>query len=54
LLENCEQLEELFDLTNIFANIDQVILHKLAHLREKNQPPREFRRLMHELTLLVG
>mmetsp|Transcript_4750 Transcript_4750/g.11160 ORF Transcript_4750/g.11160 Transcript_4750/m.11160 type:complete len:260 (-) Transcript_4750:379-1158(-) len=31
-----------------------VLLHKLAHLREVHQPPREFRRLMHDLTLLVG
>jgi len=32
----------------------QVLLHKLAHLREVNQPPREFRRLMHDITLHLG
>ena len=32
----------------------QVLLHKLSHLRDGSLPPREFRRLLHEVTLHLG
>ena len=32
----------------------QVLLHKLALLRDQANPPREFRRLLHECTLHLG
>jgi uracil phosphoribosyltransferase len=38
----------------VFVCEHPVIGHKLAHLRTADQPPREFRRLVHELTLLIG
>lgn len=31
-----------------------VLLHKLSHLRDGSLPPREFRRLLHEVTLHLG
>jgi len=32
----------------------QVLLHKLSHLRDASLPPRDFRRLLHEVTLHLG
>lgn len=41
-------------MTGVYLSNHPVILDKMALLREKNTPPREFRRLLHEISLLLG
>jgi len=43
----------MFD-AGFWAILLQVLLHKLALLRDQEKPPREFRRLLHECTLHIG
>lgn len=38
---------------NVFVSSHPLILHKLARLRDKETPPPEFRRLVHELAQLL-